>query len=73
MLQYQLARAALATRAAVARAERCTRLRCHDFQLRGLSVLKQLYSLHIASTKVTTGGLRSLWSMQSLRELDITF
>jgi hypothetical protein len=51
----------------------CGVLDIDDFQLHYLSVLKQLYSLDIASTKVTSRGLRSLWSMQSLRELDITF
>ena len=51
----------------------CGVLDIDDYQLHFFALLKQLHSLDIASTKVTSRGLRSLWSMQSLRELDITF
>ena len=44
-----------------------------DVQLGSLTVLQQLHSLDIASTEVTSRGLRNLWSLQSLRELDLTF
>ena len=44
-----------------------------DNQLDSLTHLKQLQILNIASTDVTSLGLRCLWSLQSLIELDLTF
>ena len=44
-----------------------------DVQLHCLSPLHHLHSLDVASTWVTSHGLRALHSMQSLRALDITF
>ena len=44
-----------------------------DSQLDSLTHLKQLQTLDIASTDVTSLGLRCLWSLQSLNELDLTF
>lgn len=44
-----------------------------DSQLNSLTHLKQLQKLDIASTDVTSLGLRCLWSLQSINELDLTF
>ena len=44
-----------------------------DSQLDSLTHLKQLQILNIASTDVTSLGLRCLWSLQSINELDLTF
>jgi hypothetical protein len=45
----------------------------NDAQLQSLTVLQQLHSLDVSATEVTTSGLRCLYSMHSLQELDITF
>lgn len=44
-----------------------------DSQLDSLTHLKQLQALDISSTDVTSLGLRCLWSLQFLNELNLTF
>ena len=44
-----------------------------DVQLQSFTVLQQLHSLDVSATAVTSRGLRSLYSMRSLQQLDITF